>query len=145
LARKADVSRTTASTTVSEPTARVLVVEANEEPGEDLDRQAGNRLSINPRTAVAAGPNHTFDGGWVQLSDLAPREVASSGAALDPGTPAAERGAAGASIRRHSDGRRDHGGYPPGRDLASRRGGPSPNAEPSEALSTREHQVTGYG
>ncbi|WP_330308122.1 MULTISPECIES: hypothetical protein [unclassified Streptomyces] len=42
--------------------------------------------------------NHTFDGVWVHLSDLAARGVASEGAALDPATPAAERITVGASL-----------------------------------------------
>ncbi len=98
LARQAGVSRTTVSTIVSELLARGLVAESDEEPDGDLDGRAGNRLSVNPRAAVVAGMNHTFDGVWVHLSDLASGEIASSGAPLDPGTGPAERIEAGASI-----------------------------------------------
>ncbi|MBA4864567.1 ROK family transcriptional regulator [Streptomyces sp. PSKA54] len=98
LARQAGVSRTTVSTIVSELLARGLVTESYEQPDGDLDGRAGNRLLVNPRAAVVAGMNHTFDGVWVHLSDLAAREIASSGTTLDPGTGPAERVEAGASI-----------------------------------------------
>lgn len=98
LARQAGVSRTTVSTIVSELMARGLLAESEEERDGDLDGRAGNRLLVSPRAAVVAGMNHTFDGVWVHLSDLAAREVASEGAPLDPATPAAERIAAGASL-----------------------------------------------
>ncbi|OAH13667.1 ROK family transcriptional regulator [Streptomyces jeddahensis] len=97
LARQAGVSRTTVSTIVSELLARGLIVESDEPDG-DLDGRAGNRLLVNPRAAVVAGMNHTFDGVWVHLSDLGAREIASSGAPLDPGTGPAERIEAGVSI-----------------------------------------------
>ncbi|TPQ21465.1 ROK family transcriptional regulator [Streptomyces sporangiiformans] len=98
LARKAGVSRTTVSTIVSELMARGLIITADAEPHDDLDGRAGNRLLVNPRAAVVAGMNHTFDGVFVQLSDLASREIASSGTALDAGTGPAERIEAGTSI-----------------------------------------------
>ncbi|MGW1025391.1 ROK family transcriptional regulator [Streptomyces sp. NPDC002577] len=97
LARQAGVSRTTVSTIVSELLARGLITESDDEP-DDLDGRAGNRLSVNPRAAVVAGMNHTFDGVWVHLSDLAAREIASSGAPLAPGTGPAERIETGVSI-----------------------------------------------
>lgn len=98
LARQAGVSRTTVSTIVSELMRRGLIIAADEEPDSDLDGRAGNRLLVNPRAAVVAGMNHTFDGIWVHLSDLAAGQIASSGEGLDPDTPAAERIAAGASV-----------------------------------------------
>ncbi|MFF5010286.1 ROK family transcriptional regulator [Streptomyces phaeochromogenes] len=98
LARRAGVSRTTASTIVSELIARDLVTETDEEPRDDVDGRAGNRLLINPRAAVVAGMNHTFDGVWVHLSDLASGEVASSGIALEPDAGPADRIEAGISV-----------------------------------------------
>ncbi|WP_461061090.1 ROK family transcriptional regulator [Streptomyces pseudoechinosporeus] len=98
LARLAGVSRTTVSTIVNELLARGLVAKAEGKPIADLDGRAGDLLSVDPRAAVVAGMNHTFDGVWVHLGDLAAREVASAGTALDPDSGPAERIAAGASI-----------------------------------------------
>ncbi|MER5216766.1 ROK family transcriptional regulator [Streptomyces sp. NPDC002838] len=100
LARQAGVSRTTVSTIVGELMERGLIITADDEPDSDLDGRAGNRLLINPRAAVVAGLNHTFDGVWAHLADLASGEIADAGTALDPGTGAAERIEAGAEILR---------------------------------------------
>ncbi|MER5220898.1 hypothetical protein [Streptomyces flaveus] len=40
-------------------------------PISTLDGRAGDQLSVNPRAAVVAGMNHTFDGAWGYLGDLA--------------------------------------------------------------------------
>ncbi|MGP4050516.1 ROK family protein [Streptomyces sp. 2A115] len=98
LARQAGVSRTTVSTIADELMTRGLVVKTGEKPVVDLDGRAGDLLSVNPRAAVVAGMNHTFDGVWVHLCDLAAGEFASAGTAVDPGTGPAERIAAGAAI-----------------------------------------------
>lgn len=98
LARQAGVSRTTVSTIVGELVERGLITTIDEEPDGSLDGRVGNRLLVNPRAAVVAGINHTFDGVWAHLSDLAAGKIAGSGRALDPGTGAAGRIEAGASI-----------------------------------------------
>jgi predicted NBD/HSP70 family sugar kinase len=100
LARQAGISRTTVSTIVNELMARGLVVQSDEEPGDDHDGRARDLLSIHPRAAAVVGMNHTFDAVWVHLSDLSSREIASQGSALDPACGPAGRIAAGRRILR---------------------------------------------
>ncbi|UIX29203.1 ROK family protein [Streptomyces sp. GQFP] len=78
--------------------ARGLVIEADDEPAGDLDGRVRNRLLITPHAAVVAGMNHTVDGVWLNLTDLATGEIASSGTVLAPGTGPAERIEAGVSV-----------------------------------------------
>ncbi|WP_033325052.1 hypothetical protein [Streptomyces yerevanensis] len=60
--RPAGASRTTVSAIVNELLACGLVAKAKGKPIADLDGRAGDQLSVNPRAAVVAGMNHTFDG-----------------------------------------------------------------------------------
>lgn len=98
LARRAGISRTTVSTIVSDLMARDLVVQSDEAPGDDHDGRARDLLSIHSRAAVVAGMNHTFDGVWVHLSDLASQEIASRGIHMDPACGPGERIAAGLEL-----------------------------------------------
>lgn len=83
-ARPAGASHTTVSAIVDELPARGLVAKAEGKPIADLDGRAGDQPSVNPRAVVVAGMNHTFDGAWGHLGDLAAREAASAGTPLDP-------------------------------------------------------------
>lgn len=89
LARRADLSRTTVSTIVTELMGRGLVAESEGDPG--ADGRAKETLAINPEAAVALGLDFTFDHVWVHLSDLGHREIASAGRAVDTGLGWAER------------------------------------------------------
>ncbi|MDT0343546.1 ROK family transcriptional regulator [Streptomyces litchfieldiae] len=98
LARRGGVSRTTVSTLVQDLLARGLIVQADEEPGAEVDGRARDLLSVNPGAAAVAGMNHTFNSVWVHLSDLGFREIASAGTALDPACGPAERITAGTKL-----------------------------------------------
>ncbi|TDC27420.1 ROK family transcriptional regulator [Streptomyces sp. 8K308] len=100
LARRAGVSRTTVSTIVSDLMARGLVVQSDEEPGDDHDGRARDLLSINPDAAAVVGMNHAFDGVWVHLGDLSGQRIAGRGTPLDPDCGPAERIAAGLGVLR---------------------------------------------
>jgi predicted NBD/HSP70 family sugar kinase len=89
LARRADLSRTTVSTIVTELITRGLVIESDGDP--DADGRAKETLAINPGAAVALGLDFTFDHVWVHLSDLAHNEIAGAGRAVDPDLGWAER------------------------------------------------------
>jgi predicted NBD/HSP70 family sugar kinase len=91
LARRADLSRTTVSTIVTELMARGLVVESDGDPGPGADGRAKETLAINPGAAVALGLDFTFDHVWVHLSDLAHNEIAGAGRAVDPDLGWSER------------------------------------------------------
>jgi len=89
LARRADLSRTTVSTIVTELMARGLVVESEGDP--DADGRAKETLAVNPGAATALGLDFTFDHVWVHLSDLGHQEVAGAGRAVDTDLGWAER------------------------------------------------------
>jgi len=84
LARRADLSRTTVSTLITDLMARGLVVQSDEVPTiADRDGRAGETLAVNPAAAAVVGMNYTFDRVWVHVSDLSRREIASAGTVLD--------------------------------------------------------------
>jgi predicted NBD/HSP70 family sugar kinase len=86
LARRAELSRTTVSTIITDLMERGLVVASDEQPTiTDRDGRAREMLAVNPSAAVVVGLNYTFNGVWVHVSDLSWREIASAGASLDPG------------------------------------------------------------
>jgi predicted NBD/HSP70 family sugar kinase len=80
LARRADLSRTTVGTIVAGLLARGLVVETAAVSG---DGRAKEALAINPKAALALGLDFTFDHVWAHLADLAHREIAGAGRAID--------------------------------------------------------------
>jgi predicted NBD/HSP70 family sugar kinase len=90
LARRADVSRTTASTIVGELLERSLVVET-EDLRDDIDGRAKEVLKVNPDAALVLGMDFTFDRIWVHLTDLGSRELASEGMTVDVGLSWADR------------------------------------------------------
>jgi predicted NBD/HSP70 family sugar kinase len=123
LARRAEISRTTVSTIISDLMERGLVVQSDEEPGDDHDGRARDLLSIAPGAAAVAGINHTFDGVWVHLSDLSSRQIASRGVSLDPACGPGERIAAG---RRILDALMDEHALRPGQIIGVGVGVPGP-------------------
>ena len=84
LARRADVSRTTASIVVAELLERGLVIETDE-VGQNADGRAKESLAVNPAAALIVGMDFTFDRVWVQVGDLVGNEVASGGTSVDVG------------------------------------------------------------
>ena len=92
LARRADLSRTTVSTIITELMARGLVVESDGDAGiTHRDGRAREVLAVNPAAAAVAGMDFTFNAVWVHVSDLARQEITSGGAPLDPALSPAER------------------------------------------------------
>jgi predicted NBD/HSP70 family sugar kinase len=99
LARRADLSRTTVSTIITELMARGLVVESDEDAGiADRDGRAREVLAVNPAAAAVVGMDFTFNAVWVHVSDLARKGIASGGAPLDPALGPAERIEIGISL-----------------------------------------------
>ncbi|WP_173074802.1 ROK family transcriptional regulator [Phytohabitans rumicis] len=89
LARRADLSRTTVSTIITELMAHGLVVESDGDSGIHHDGRAREMLAVNPTAAAVTGMDFTFNAVWVHVSDLGRQEIASGGAPLDPAlTPA---------------------------------------------------------
>ncbi|MEY9892477.1 putative NBD/HSP70 family sugar kinase [Catenulispora sp. MAP5-51] len=84
LARRANVSRTTASIVVTELLERGLVVETDES-AENADGRAKESLVVNPAAALIVGMDFTFDRVWVHIGDLGWNEVGSEGATVDIG------------------------------------------------------------
>jgi len=92
LARRADLSRTTVSTIITDLMARGLVVESDEGSEiTDRDGRAREMLAVNPTAAVVAGLDFTLTAVWAHISDLARREIASGEVAVDPALGPSDR------------------------------------------------------
>ena len=84
LARRADLSRTTVSTIVTELMDRGVVVETEATPA-DLDGRAKEALVVDPEVGLIVGMDFTFDHVWVHLTNLDWREIASEGVQVEVG------------------------------------------------------------
>ncbi len=99
LARRAELSRTTVSTLISDLMARGLVVESDQRlSSADGDGRAREILAVNWAAAAVVGMNFTFNRVWVQVSDLAGQTVASGDTMLDTDLGPSERMEAGIGI-----------------------------------------------
>lgn len=97
LARRADVSRTTASTLVAELMEQGLVVETDE-ASPSADGRAKESLALAPGAGLILGMDFIFDRVWIHLTDLSGKEIASRGAVLDEGMAWLERVDAAMSV-----------------------------------------------
>lgn len=92
LARRAELSRTTVSTIITDLMTRGLVVESDEGSGiTDHDGRAREMLAVNPTAAVVAGLDFTLNAVWAHISDLARREIASGEVTVDPALGPSDR------------------------------------------------------